>query len=80
MDESFGNSHHLDVSKNSDTPKWMVYFMENPMENGMIWGYHYFRKHQDWFLNFGRFGSEDSKTNGLIRVKIRGLFVTPIFL
>ena len=27
--------HHLGVSKNRGTPKWM----------GMIWGYHYFRKH-----------------------------------
>ena len=27
------------------TPKWMVYFMENPMNKWMIWGFsHYF-----WF-------------------------------
>ncbi len=26
-------------------PKWMVYFMENPMNKWIIWGYHYFRKH-----------------------------------
>ena len=25
--------------------KWMVYFMENPIKHGMIWGYHYFWKH-----------------------------------
>ena len=24
--------------KNSGTPKWMVYFMENPMNKWMIWG------------------------------------------
>ena len=23
-------------------PKWMVYFMENPINPWMIWGYHYF--------------------------------------
>jgi len=23
----------------------MIYFMENPIKNGMIWGYPYFRKH-----------------------------------
>ena len=26
-------------------PKWMVYFMENPMNKWMIWEYHYFWKH-----------------------------------
>ena len=26
-------------------PKWMVKIMENPIKNGMIWGYHYFWKH-----------------------------------
>ena len=36
---------YLDVSKNYGTPKWMVYFMENPIKHGMIWGYHYFWKH-----------------------------------
>ena len=25
-------------------PKWMVYFMETPMNKWMIWGYHYFGK------------------------------------
>ena len=24
------------------TPKWMVYFMEKPMNKWMIWGYHHF--------------------------------------
>ena len=34
------------VSKNRGTPKWMVYLMENPIKNGMIWGVHpYFWKH-----------------------------------
>ena len=33
----------MDVSKNMDTPKWMVY-NGNPYY-GMIWGYPYFRKH-----------------------------------
>ena len=32
------------VSKNRDTPKWMVY-NGNPLLKWMIWGYHYFRKH-----------------------------------
>ena len=27
-------------------PKWRVYFMENPIKHGMIWGFsHYFWKH-----------------------------------
>ena len=26
-------------------PKWMVYFMENPIKIDDFWGYHYFRKH-----------------------------------
>ncbi len=26
-------------------PKWMVYFMENPMNKWMIWGYRHFWKH-----------------------------------
>ena len=30
---------HMGVSKNSGTPKWMVYFMENPIKHGMIWGF-----------------------------------------
>ena len=31
-------SHHLGVSKNrGGPPKWMVYFMENPMNKWMIW-------------------------------------------
>ena len=30
---------HMGVSKNNATPKkWMVYFMENPMNKWMIWG------------------------------------------
>ena len=31
---------YMDVSKNRGfyTPKWMVYFMENPMNKWMIWG------------------------------------------
>ena len=36
---------NMGVSKNRGTPKWMVYFMENPMNKWMIWGYHYFWKH-----------------------------------
>ena len=32
------------VSKNRDTPKWMVY-NGKPYSNGMIWGYPYFQKH-----------------------------------
>ena len=35
---------HMGVSKNKGTPKWMVYSVK-PYWNGMIWGYHYFRKH-----------------------------------
>ncbi len=35
----------MGVSKNRGIPKWMVYFMENPMNKWMIWGYHYFWKH-----------------------------------
>ena len=35
----------LGVSENRGTPKWMVYFMENPINPWMIWGEkpHYFR-------------------------------------
>ena len=29
---------HLGVSKNRDTPKWMVKIMKNPMNKWMIWG------------------------------------------
>ena len=29
-----GRVYNMDVSKNSGTPKWMVYFMENPIKNG----------------------------------------------
>ena len=37
---------HVGVSKNNATPKWMVYFMEHPMNKWMIWGAHpYFWKH-----------------------------------
>ena len=39
----------MGVSKNRATPKWMVKIMENPenpMNKWMIWGYHYFWKHQ----------------------------------
>ena len=28
----------------------MVYFMENPIKHGMIWGYHYFWKHPFLFF------------------------------
>ena len=35
---------YMGVSKNSGIPKWMVY-NGKPYQNGMIWGYHYFRKH-----------------------------------
>ncbi len=28
----------MGVSKNRGTPKWIVYFMENPIKHGMIWG------------------------------------------
>ena len=42
-----GGSSHLGVSKNRGIPKWMVYFMENPMNKWMILGgfYPYFWKH-----------------------------------
>ena len=33
---------YMGISKNRDTPKWMVKIMENPMNKWMIWGYHYF--------------------------------------
>ena len=35
---------YMGVSKNGGTPKWMVY-NGKPYYNGMIWGYHHFRKH-----------------------------------
>ena len=34
----------MGVSKNRDTPKWMVY-NGKPYQNGSFGGYHYFRKH-----------------------------------
>ena len=40
----------MGVSKNRGTPKWMVY-NGKPYENGMIWGYHYFRKHPNNGIN-----------------------------
>ena len=39
---------NMGVSKNRGTPKWMVYFMENPMNKWMIWGenpYFWFNTH-----------------------------------
>ena len=37
---------HPALSENSgNTPKWMMKMMENPIKHGIIWGYHYFRKH-----------------------------------
>ena len=30
--------NHLGVSKNNGTPKWIIYFMETPMNKWMIWG------------------------------------------
>ena len=40
------DQNYMGVSKNRGTPKWMVYFMENPMNKWMIWGAHpYFWKH-----------------------------------
>ena len=39
---------HIDVEPNIgvvNPPKWMVYFMENPMNKWMIWGYRHFWKH-----------------------------------
>ena len=42
----FSIGSHMGVSKNGrKPPKWMVYFMENPIKHGMIWRYHYFWKH-----------------------------------
>jgi len=35
---------HVDVSRNSGIPKWMVY-NGKPYLKWMIWGYHYFWKH-----------------------------------
>ena len=29
----------MGVSKNCGTPKWMVYFMENPIKIPWIWGF-----------------------------------------
>ena len=37
-------SHHLGVSKNRGTPKWMVKIMENPIKTDDL-GYPYFWKH-----------------------------------
>ena len=34
---------HMGASKNRGTPKWTIY-NGNPLLNGMIWGYHHFRK------------------------------------
>ena len=38
------NGWHMGVSKNSGTPKWMVYNGKSLLK-WMIWGYLYFRKH-----------------------------------
>ena len=38
-------NHHLGVSKNRGTPKWMVYNGKPTLLKWMIWGCHYFRKH-----------------------------------
>ncbi len=43
---------NMGVSKNKRTPKWMVYFMENPMNKWMILGYAYFWKHQNPLRDF----------------------------
>ena len=40
---------YLGVSKNRDTPKWMVKIMENPIKMDDLGGKtHYFRKHPIW--------------------------------
>ena len=41
------NNLYMDVSKNSGTPKWMVYNgkLYQTILKWMIWGYHYFWKH-----------------------------------
>ena len=43
-EETLSEILHMGVSKNRGTPKWMV-FNGKSYKNGMIWGYHYFRKH-----------------------------------
>ena len=45
MIKSLVSWYHMDVSKNSGTPKWMVKIMKNPIKIPWIWGYHYFWKH-----------------------------------
>ncbi len=42
----------MDVSKNSGTPKWMVYNGNQSLLKWMIWGYHYFWKHPYTYLNW----------------------------
>ena len=34
----FYEDSYMGASKNRGIPKWMVYFMENPMNKWMIWG------------------------------------------
>ena len=47
--------YYMGVSKNRGTPKWMVYFMENPIKHGMIWGvkttYFWFNTHMMFHYN-----------------------------
>ena len=47
LNETFGGKcHHMELSKNRGTPKWMVKIMvPNPIFKWMIWGYHYSWKH-----------------------------------
>ena len=54
----------MGVSKNRGTPKWMVY-NGKPYQNGMIWGYHYFRKQP--YMPFGEFLSN---TMGSLRTRM----------
>ena len=44
----FGTCGWPSKNRGAVPPKWMVYFMENPMNKWMIWGYHYFWKHPCW--------------------------------
>ena len=42
----------MDVSKNRDTPKWMVYFMENPIKMNDLGVFPYFWKRLNMLQKF----------------------------
>ena len=60
---------HMGVSKNRDTPKWMVY-NGKPLLKWMIWRYDHFRKHPyvvwGFFLDWAHFGPKHLSLQSLI--------------